>query len=200
MAQRRKVSLMLFLVSILCFFLPFITVSCNGKRVATLTGVQLAIGTTVAPPQMFGPRQKRKVEPEPLATFAALSALVSLGLVFLRNRSAIAPAISGAAGVLFMLLLKSKLSSNMTRTGAQGMFNLQFESGYTMALLSLVAGAGWSLYGFVLSSKETDAAPTASLKAGPETVDARLTGRSCPSCGAMMGDGKFCPSCGKAAA
>ncbi len=82
-----KASPAIFLASILCFLLPFITVSCGGQKVGSFSGLQLATGTTVNQPQMFGPAQSEKVESEPMATIAILCAVAGLGLSFLRRRS-----------------------------------------------------------------------------------------------------------------
>ncbi|MFI5105447.1 MAG: hypothetical protein ACHP79_11020, partial [Terriglobales bacterium] len=106
MAYKSKVSPALFIVTTLCFLLPFVTVSCNGTKVASFSGVELATGTTVEQPQMFGPAQKKSVGAEPLATMAALCALAGVGLSFLGIRLAIVPAIGGAVGALFLLLLQ----------------------------------------------------------------------------------------------
>ena len=56
MAHKSKVSPALFVITTLCFLFPFVTVSCNGQKVATFSGVELATGTTVEQPQVFGPR------------------------------------------------------------------------------------------------------------------------------------------------
>ena len=54
MATRKSIaSVLLFVGSTLCFFLPFVTVSCGGVKAFTLTGEQLATGTTLTQPGAF---------------------------------------------------------------------------------------------------------------------------------------------------
>lgn len=42
-------------LALICFFLPFVTVSCQGQKLMTFSGIQLVTGTTIQEPQMFGP-------------------------------------------------------------------------------------------------------------------------------------------------
>jgi hypothetical protein len=134
MPNKAKVSPVLFIATILFFFLPFVTVSCNSQKVASFSGVQLATGTTVEQPRLFGTPEKREVSPEPLATLAGICAFAGLGLSFLGLRKAVAPAASAGAGAFFLLLLKSELDGEMVRQG-RGLFLLEYEPGYVMALL-----------------------------------------------------------------
>jgi hypothetical protein len=201
MAHKSKVSPVIFVLATLCFLLPFVTVSCNGQKVASLTGVELATGTTVDQPQVFGPAQKKRVGAEPLATLAALCAIAGIGLSFLGSRLALAPAVSGAAGALFLLLLQSKLNSDMSKE-AQGAFRLDFEVGFVLVLLFFAAGAAWNFYQF-FQSKKLAAAPAVSPPAmranvaaasGPGTTAAFF----CTYCGQAVTAGtRFCGGCGK---
>src|ERR1039458_7680072 len=145
MTSKSKVSPAIFIATILCFLFPFITVSCGGQRVARFSGVQLATGTTVEQPQMFGPPQKQKVDPDPTAAVAALCAILGLGLSFLGTRIAIGPAIAGAAGALSLLVMKSRLDDQIVKEG-HGMLQANHEIGYSLALLLLLAGAAWNAY------------------------------------------------------
>jgi hypothetical protein len=162
MTSKSKVSPAIFIASILCFLFPFITVSCGGQRVASFSGVQLATGTTVEQPQMFGPPQKQKVDPDPTAAVAALCAILGLGLSFLRARAALGPAISGAVGAVSLLLLKSRLNDQIVKQG-QGMLQVNYESGFSLALILLIAGAAWNVYLF----SQRGTAAVAGLPGGP---------------------------------
>lgn len=195
MAHKSKVSPALFIVTTLCFLFPFVTVSCNGQKVATFSGVQLATGTTVEQPQVFGPPQKKSVGAEPLATVAGLCALAGLVLSFLGIRLAIAPAISGSVGALLLLLLQSKLNSDMTKQ-AQGMFRLDWEAGYVLSLVFFIAAAAWSFYLFFQGRKLPVAASSPPL-ASAAAVSAGAA--FCPHCGQSVSAGaRFCGGCGKA--
>jgi hypothetical protein len=202
MAHKSKVSPVIFILATVCFLLPFVTVSCNGQKVASLTGVELATGTTVEQPQVFGPAQKKRVGAEPLATLAALCALAGIGLSFLGSRLAIAPAVSGTAGALFLLLLQSKLNSDMSKE-VQGAFRLDWEVGFVLVLLFFIAGAAWNFYQF-FESRKLAAAPAVSSQAmranATAAPDPGTTASSfCTGCGKAIAAGaRFCGGCGKA--
>jgi hypothetical protein len=145
---------------------------------------------------MFGPAKKRNVDAEPLAALAGLCTLAGLGLAFLRNRAVIAAGISGAAATLFMLLLKSKLDTDIVRAG-QGMLHMEYEAGYSISLLSLIAGAAWSFYLFAQSKKGVAPALSSALNAGSLAAGPSPPA-ICPSCRATLSNNvKFCPTCGK---
>ncbi|HMC31579.1 MAG TPA: zinc ribbon domain-containing protein [Candidatus Angelobacter sp.] len=197
--MKSKVSPVLFLVTVLCFLLPFVTVSCNGQKVATFTGVQLAAGTTVEQPQMFGRPMEKRVDAQPLATVAFICAIAGIGLSFLGVRAAIAPAISGIVGALLLVWLQSKLSSDISKQ-AQSMFRLEYESGFVLTLILFVAAAAWNAYVF-FSSRTTPA-----LAASPPLANAAAVGgaptiasAACPHCDqSVSGGARFCGGCGKA--
>ena|SRR5438270_5442484 len=158
--MKSKVSPGLFVVTILCFLLPFITVSCNGQKVATFSGMQLATGTTLEEPQMFGRPQRKHVDPEPMASLALICAAAGLALSFLGARAALAPAISGAVGALLLVVLQSKLESDITRQ-AQGMFRLEYESGFVLTLIFFLVAAAWNAWLFFAGRRLSTPAPQA---------------------------------------
>ena len=203
MGHRPKVSPAIFIATILCFLFPFITVSCGGHKIATLSGVQLATGTSVSQPQMFGPPQKKDVAPEPLAAIVALCTIVGLALSFLpSSKMALGPAISGGVGALFLLLLKSKMDDQIVKQG-QGMLQVNYEAGFTLSLLFLVAGAAWNGYLFFSQQAGTVAPslPTTARSPGQPaspTASPPASAAVCPHCGASTREvSKFCASCGK---
>lgn len=51
--QTRARSPFMFLVIGLCFFLPFVSISCSGQRIATLSGIGLATGEDVKVDESF---------------------------------------------------------------------------------------------------------------------------------------------------
>ena len=213
MTSKSKVSPAIFAASILCFLLPFVTISCGGQRGASFSGLQLATGTTVEQPQMFGPSQKHKVDPEPAAAVAGLCALLALGLSFLGTRIALGPSISGAAGAASLLFMKSRLDDQIVKQG-QGMLQVNYETGFSLALLLLIGGAAWNAYLFSQKSKFLGTAQFAALQPvatrghseGSKQVPLAETGAApqsltfCPNCGEpWTANAKFCTKCGKTA-
>ena len=153
-SQVKRFSPAIFGVVLICFFLPFISVSCGAQKVVTLSGVQLVTGTTIEQPDLFGEGQQAEtMDGEPLAILAFLSAVAGLGLSFLKGRKvAIAPAVSGAAGSVLLLLLKSRIDNEVLSQGG-GMIQVEYEIGFWLTILVFLSAAG--LNGFLLlQSKE----------------------------------------------
>lgn len=204
MTWKSKVSPVIFLASILAFVLPFVTVSCGGQKVASLSGVQLATGTTVQQPQVFGPPQKQRVEPDPAAALAALCAILGLVLSFLSIKNAIAPAIAGAMGALSLLFMKVRLDDQVVKQG-HGMLQVSYEGGFVLTLMLLIAGAAWNAY---LLSQRRPAPPATQFATekeidigrNPEVQSQSTAPAYCPHCGQPWTSGaKFCMQCGKPA-
>lgn len=149
----KKLSPVIFLIVIICFFLPFVNVSCEGTKVAALTGIQLVTGTEIEQPSVFGePKQTEKADAEPFASAALLSAVLGLGLSFLKGRrSSIVPAILGVAGFVLLLLLKFKIDNEVLKEG-EGMVQVEYGIGFWLAFLFLLFAAGWN--GFLFSRRK----------------------------------------------
>jgi len=129
-----------FAAVVVCFFLTFVNVSCQGTRVASFSGVQLAAGTELKSKDMFGGEQKQKVDPEPLAMFALIAAvaglLLSLGGYVTRTLAML----SGGAGAVLLLLLKNKMEHDLVARG-NGMLGLEFAGAFYAALVLFVIAA-----------------------------------------------------------
>jgi len=155
----KKLSPAIFAVALFGFFLPFVSVTCQGTRVASLTGIQLVTGTTVDQPSLSRTRSEpQKVSGEPLAVFALLCAIAGLGLSFLKSsKSSLAPALVGLAGVILLLALKVKIDNDALREG-EGMLQVEYGAGFWLALLSFLVGAGWN--GFLFSQRKKTPQPS----------------------------------------
>lgn len=132
-----------FVLALLCFLFPWVSVSCPGQsgRLFRFTGVQLAVGATIQEPTMFGGSSQRKVSGEPLALAALGCGVVGLGVTLAKGRGARAGgAALGAAGLLLLVLLKSKLEGDLARE-AQGVLEAHWEAGFWITCVGFVAAA-----------------------------------------------------------
>jgi hypothetical protein len=146
MVDRKAIaSILLFAGSALCFFFPFVTVSCAGVRVFTLTGQQLATGGSMEVPQAFGPSKSQRIDPNPLASVAALCALAGVGLSFAGRRLAAGGAVSGAVGTVSLGVLASRMEGEV-RLLTQGLGQSSLEVGFILAACLMVVATGWSIY------------------------------------------------------
>jgi len=78
MSKGRLFSTSAAFVVLICFFLPWITVSCSEQEIATMSGLDLAVGTDID----LGVG-KEEVEPDLIIFIVPLAALVVMGLVLL---------------------------------------------------------------------------------------------------------------------
>ncbi len=182
----RKLSPAAFVLALICFFLPFVTFSCQGQKIASFSGIQLATGTTVQQPQVFGPPKSQKVGAEPLAVLALLSVLAGAGLSFLKGKKGVVSSAGLAGlGVILLAALKSKLDGDALRQGG-GAIQVNYEAGFYLSLIFLLAAIGAGVY---------------ALLAGKGIRLPALQGsggtRFCTQCGARNASGDlFCKECG----
>lgn len=213
MTNRKLIaSVLIFAGSTLCFFLPFVTVSCGGMKAFTLNGQQLATGTTLTHPQPFGPPQEQKIDADPFAAVAWLCAIAGIALSLAGRKLAAATAVSGGVGAVSLFIMRTRLDEQLQKQG-QGMATASYESGFILAILLLLAGAAWNIYLFLENKQIRERAPAASgASSNPITAHGLAGGASrvtsghssstrvCSGCGqAMQADVRFCESCGKPA-
>jgi len=193
MADRKTIaSMLLFAGCTLCFFLPFATVSCGGIKVFSLTGQQLATGTTISQPQAFGPAQTQKVASDPFAAIAGFCGIAGVALSLIGRKMAAGTAASGVLGAVSLIVLHSRLEDQIQKQ-SQGVAQVSFESGYTLALLFLIAGTAWNIYLFLQGRRSVTGA------ASSPSVDS--SSPPCAFCGRPIREGvRFCESCGKPSA
>ncbi len=175
--EAKKFSPAVFGLAIICFFLPFTHISCQGERLATLTGIQLVTGTTVGDPQtdsaqpngypftrpgemISTDREDEKIDPEPLAILALCSAIGGLCLSFVKDRSwTIAAAVAGGVGLIFLLLLKAKIDNDVLKEG-EGIIQVEYAFGFWLLLVLFLCAIGLNAYLCLPESKEEQVLPT----------------------------------------
>ena len=222
----KKLSPAVYVLALICFFLPFVTFSCQAQKILTLSGIQLVTGTTIQQPQPFGPPKAQKVDAEPLAVLAFLSGIAGLALSFLRGRkSAIAPATAGVVAAILLLALKSKLDGDALRQGG-GVIQVDYAAGFWAVLILFLAAVAVNVFFLVQGKGLLPPTPKASgdkfcaqcgsrnlstdvfcrecgaglVPVAPEAPSAALMATKltrCPACGADLAPGKkFCGECG----
>jgi hypothetical protein len=148
-----KLSPVAFLLAILCFALPFVTVSCNGQPFVKLSGVQLVTGTTIHGSGPFAGAGDKKVEPVGFAGFAFVCALAGMTLTVMKSRKG--PLFSAGLAVLSaasLLLMKSVYDQQITQQSF-GMAVVGYGAGFTLTLLFLTLGAVSSFLQYRLQEK-----------------------------------------------
>lgn len=187
-------------VATLCFFMPWVLVSCNEQPVASFTGWQLAAGGVVN--TALGPQP---ISASPSLFLILLAALASLGLAFAVyrgllpiRRAALAWIGLGALSLLLLILRFAGAESQASAdAGVEVGIRLRFGYwGTFLANLALVGGGIRELRA-ARGRAALDAAPAAAeLPLVPEPAPP-AEGPGCPACGATNIAGtRFCMSCG----
>lgn len=124
-------------VAVLCFFLPWIRVSCGGQSVATLSGWELAAGTTVG--AGFSAQQ---VPGEPILFLVLLAGLGVLALAYFSLQRGYLTKLDGLGpiglGVLALLVLFIQFSGARERAAQQG-FVVEYQYGFWGVVLGYIA-------------------------------------------------------------
>jgi hypothetical protein len=132
----------LFALAGLCFLLPFLDLSCQGRKVVTLTGQQLVTGTEVEQPPdpLTGRKEMKRVEPYRAAQVALGLGVVALLLSVPRKRTtSMLTGLAGAGGVVALLVLKSGIESEIATQG-QGLVTLTMREGFWLACILIAGG------------------------------------------------------------
>ena len=174
MATRRSIaSVLLFAGSLLCFFLPFATISCGGVKVSSLSGIQLATGTTITQQVPFGPPRSEKIAANPSAAVAMLCGLVGLILSIAGRKLATGSAGSAAAGVIALGVLGGSLKSQAEHQG-MGMMQVTMDAGYTLCLLLFLSAAAWNVW-LVIKARRMFAEEESAAGTEKHTADAGVS-------------------------
>lgn len=143
----RHVSLGNFVIAIAGFFLPFMTASCPGYEVE-LTGIEVALGKKPEPgsPQFMGDREAVDSNPQVMMALAMAGVGVAAS-VAAGPGPRLLGAVLGLGGAVLLMAFRMEAIQQVTGEG-NGVVSLEFEIGYWMALLGLVAAGAANVLAF----------------------------------------------------
>ncbi|MBE9031319.1 hypothetical protein IQ266_16410 [filamentous cyanobacterium LEGE 11480] len=175
-----KVSPSIFALIIICFFLPFTTVSCQNAKIATLSGFQVATGADVEQTSGLAsslgnmkelqdlskevskaanvevPKPKaQKIKGNPIAgvVLAMAFAGIAMSFVAIRQKAMIEAAIAGV-GAVMMFILKLTIDGEITKQGG-GMFQVDYEIGYWLTMILFIGAIGVNGYRYWLGMQDS---------------------------------------------
>jgi len=138
-----KISSGLYGVILLTFLLPFLTVSCEGQNMGTITGMDMVTGTSV---------QGQAMDPNPLVIVILMLTLVGIGLGFWVNaKRPLLSSITGAAGLILTFVTKVVIDNELAKEG-RGLFQAQYKAGFYLMLILFLIAAVYN--GYLVSRRE----------------------------------------------
>ena len=149
MPTSRKISSSFFAIVLICFFLPFVTISCDRNPVLELSGLQLTTGTTVETPSFAGPAESKKIPANGKAILAFTCCAVGLGgsLIKKTRSNKILPACSGGLGAFLILSIKSGLDQELVKQGAGfAGFSAEYGFGFWGSFIFFLAAALYNIW------------------------------------------------------
>lgn len=156
----KKFSPAVFGIALICFFLPWVNLSCQGQHIASLTGLQLVTGMTIHQAEgMFSKGKEEKLDSEPLAVVVLISTILGFALSFLKSRkSSLITSIVGFVGFILLLLLKSKIDNAAISEG-QGIIQIGYAIGFWLLLLLFIGAIALNSYLYFGSKKQVQTLP-----------------------------------------
>jgi len=127
--------------ALVLFFLPFLTLSCGQAKLVTLSGVQLATGSSLkVPDRASGGEKVQEIKAQPLASAAAVLAVLGLVLAFLPGVAGkFGPVVTSALVMAACLALKGKVEADLVRENGR-MITAQWEFGFWLLILAEAGG------------------------------------------------------------
>jgi hypothetical protein len=150
-----KISRATFIIAIICFFLPWIQLSCGSHHV-DLNGMDAITGKTLS--------DGRSISSSPVVALAFLLALAGIAITFARGKFAntkivsIGTAVIGAIGFLLLYMFKVGTYNNFIREKEQGNLmgvELHFRYGLYLTMLSFIAAFLIGVYSLKRQANDT---------------------------------------------
>jgi hypothetical protein len=115
--RMRQLRIAPFILAVICFVLPFVEVSCQGQKVSSFTGIELAFGKQVEHQNPFsGQIQTKKLDGNAnmLAALICIVAATALALIS-GALGKILPAIAAAAALIDLIAAKVNIDSQVAK-------------------------------------------------------------------------------------
>lgn len=139
-AVRKELRVVPLALALACFALPFAEISCDDKKVASFSGLELAFGTEIEQTD-FGRTRKTKVPPSIPALVGLLCVAVGLGFAFgsghIAKRTA---AILALAACVLLFVATSGMEREALREG-RGMFQVSEGIGFIFSIVLLLTSS-----------------------------------------------------------
>jgi len=124
-----------FFLIIFCFILPFVSVSCGGSKITTVSGYGLAFGTKVD--SGFGASERSSPDFNTLLIWSCAAAGFVFCFVSIKSQKLLKLALS-IVGTILLIILMLRMTGDISKEGIT--FTVNFEFGiYAVFLLFIAA-------------------------------------------------------------
>jgi len=129
------------IVALLCFLMPFVSFSCNGNKIVSLSGYQLVTGT-----QIQAEDQAQKLNPEPMMVLALVLGLVALllALKVLSNQGMVLVGVAAAIAAVCGIHYKGKTEQDVL-SHAGAVVQVNWEPAFWVLIIAYIIAAIWCL-------------------------------------------------------
>jgi hypothetical protein len=139
--MKRKIILGLFVLAIILFLLPWVSLSCAGTTMTSASGLDMITGKHYETSSAFGSPSDNEMDSQPLAIAALAVAVIGIILSLVNWKRAFILRVGlGIAGVVLLIALKLKLDKEVTQEG-QGMLQINYLFGYWMTMICFAAAS-----------------------------------------------------------
>jgi hypothetical protein len=160
----RKIALGIFLLALIFFLMPWVSVSCAGEDLIQVSGLDMVTGSYDVPSSDEFPSGSS--ESEPLAIGAMVAAAVGLIIsLFTWKMGFILRILAGIAGIGLMIALKIKIGNDLgsqITSEMKGVIQINYLVGYWLTLVAFAAAA-------IVSAIKNEY--TIKIEKTPETVE-----------------------------
>jgi len=161
-------------LTLICFLLPFLNISCAGQK-DSISGLEMVTGGKVF---------DQSFDPNILAILMFSLAIIGLGFALVNTRLGnIMCTAAASGGFILTFILQSAVDAELQESYIPG----EWGSGYYLTLVLFLLAAGFNIY-LMTVKKGLPKSPRISVPRG---------GKFCPQCGTRNGeDNDFCSECG----
>ena len=147
----RRISSELFLMVIVFFLLPWVSVTCAGQEILQLSGLELVAGTELG---IMG--ETGRYDGEFLAIITLVIAVLGIVAFFVKNRlGRISRGVLAVLGIIFLFALKFKLDGDI-KTEGEGMLQTSYLAGFWLTFISFFAVVVTNIVNFTRLRKQSE--------------------------------------------
>ncbi|MDP4092115.1 MAG: zinc ribbon domain-containing protein [Bacillota bacterium] len=203
--SKKTIIRVILIIVLVCFFLPFVTVSCSGKPVETFSGLNLVFGgkyhiaDNLGLGDMGSSGTSSGYGPQFFVLLAFLAGIVALAVTFMKKgKSLLLSGVMAVLGLISTILSTINISGQSKSESSElgsvlsgSLLQVRYNIGFYLILLGFAGTAAYIFYS--IYSK-----PVTNIRADNPVYINQDPPRFCSNCGSSVTPGNdFCVNCGQ---